>query len=173
MSSVPVMRPGMTASIRADGSEARVVASQAGVRIDPGGLAPRVQRPGTTATRPCMRPLRPDGPDRRGPRWSARATRPGPRRSRPAGHRHGSSMMASASRNIFSDVGTARPSNAQIPIANAISVAAGTAQPRKARASLQFSAAYNTVGRKSRRLRPPPGAPPSARRRASPRSLRA
>src|SRR5579863_1893936 len=62
-----------------------------------------------------------------------------------------SSMIASASRNIFRDGGTARPSNAQIPIAKAISVAAGTAQPLNASASLQFTAAYNIVGK----MKPP------------------
>ena len=34
-----------------------------------------------------------------------------------------SSMMATANRSIFNDVGTARPSHAQIPIANAMNLA--------------------------------------------------
>ncbi|CSD20281.1 Uncharacterised protein [Vibrio cholerae] len=40
-----------------------------------------------------------------------------------------SSMIASASRNTFKLTGTRLPSSAMIPSANAISVAAGIAQP--------------------------------------------
>ena len=50
-------------------------------------------------------------------------------------------MMASAKRKIFSGAGMRGPSSASTPTAKAMSVAAGMAQPRRATASPQLSAA--------------------------------
>jgi hypothetical protein len=47
-------------------------------------------------------------------------------------------MMASATRNVLRDPGTARPSTAHTPIAKLISVAEGIAQPRSASALPRF-----------------------------------
>ena len=57
-----------------------------------------------------------------------------------------SSIIASAIRKIFSEAGTLRPSMAHKPSAKAMSVAAGMAQPRKAWASPQFTAAKIAAG---------------------------
>jgi hypothetical protein len=49
-------------------------------------------------------------------------------------------MMATAVKKIFSEGGTRLPSSTRMPSANAISVAAGIAQPRNATASPQLMA---------------------------------
>ena len=55
-------------------------------------------------------------------------------------------MMATAVRKTFSDAGTRGPGKTTMPMAKAMSVAAGMAQPRRAVASPRLHSAYTSAG---------------------------